>query len=32
MKRILCVGVIRAGKVTIKTNNDKELNKYVQER
>ena len=32
MKRILCVGVIRKGKMTIKTSNDKELNKYVQER
>ena len=32
MKRILCVGVIRAGKVTIKTNNDKEIKRDVQER
>lgn len=31
MKRILCVGVIKAGKVTMKTNN-KEIEKYVQER
>ncbi len=31
MKRILCVGVIMAGKVTIKINNDKEIKKYVQE-
>ena len=32
MKRIICVGVIRGGKMTIKTWNDKERNKYVQER
>ena len=31
MKRILCVGVIRAGKLVIKTNNE-ELEKYVQEK
>jgi hypothetical protein len=31
MKRILCVGVIRAGKLVIKTNS-KELEKYVQEK
>lgn len=31
MKRILCVGVIRAGKLTIKSSS-KEINKYVQER
>lgn len=32
MKRILCVGVIRKGKMTIKTCNEKEIKKYVQER
>ena len=32
MKRILCVGVIRAGKMTIKTCNEKEIKRYVQER
>lgn len=32
MKRILCVGVIRGGKMTIKTCNNKEIKKYVQER
>lgn len=32
MKRILCVGVIRRGKITIKTCNDKEIEKYVQEK
>ena len=32
MKRILCVGVIRAGKITIKACNDKEIEKYVQEK
>ena len=32
MKRILCVGVIRRGKTTIKTCNEKEIEKYVQER
>ena len=32
MKRIICIGVIRAGKMTIKTNNDKEIKRYVQER
>lgn len=31
MKRILCVGVIRAGKLKIKTNN-KEIERYVQEK
>ena len=31
MKRILCVGVIRDGRLTMKTNNE-EINKYVQER
>ncbi len=31
MKRILCVGVIRDGRITMKTNNE-EINKYVQER
>ena len=31
MKRILCVGVIRAGNLKIKTNN-KEIDKYVQEK
>lgn len=31
MKRILCVGVIRKGKMIIKTCNDKEIKKYVQE-
>ena len=31
MKRILCVGVIRAGRLEIKTNN-KEMEKYVQEK
>lgn len=31
MKRILCVGVIRAGKLEIKTNN-KEIEKYVPEK
>lgn len=29
MKRILCVGVIRAGKIVIKTNSE-EMKKYVQ--
>lgn len=32
MKRILCVGVIRKGKMTIKTCNEKDIKKYVQER
>ena len=32
MKRILCVGVIRKGKMTIKTCNEKEIKRYVQER
>ncbi len=32
VKRILCVGVIRGGKITIKTCNEKEINRYVQER
>ena len=32
MKRILCVGVIRKGNVTIKACNEKEIKKYVQER
>jgi hypothetical protein len=32
VKRILCVGVIRKGKMTIKTCNEKEIKKYVQER
>ncbi|EJZ50517.1 hypothetical protein CSBG_03564 [Clostridium sp. 7_2_43FAA] len=32
MKRILCVGVIKSGKMTIKTSNDKEIKKYVQEK
>ena len=31
MKRILCVCVIRAGKLEIKTNN-KEIERYVQEK
>ena len=31
MKRILCVGVIRAGKLEIKINN-KEIDRYVQEK
>lgn len=31
MKRILCVDVIRVGNMTIKTSNDKEIKKYVQE-
>ena len=31
MKRILCVGVIRAGRLEIKTNN-KEVERYVQEK
>ena len=31
MKRILCVGVIRAGKLEMKTDN-KEMKKYVQEK
>lgn len=29
MKRIPCVGVIRGGKMTIKTCNNKEIKKYV---
>ena len=29
VKRILCVGVVRGGKVTIKTSNDKERTKDV---
>lgn len=29
MKRILCVGVIRKGKMIIKTSDDKEIKKYV---
>ena len=29
MKRILCVGVIRGGKMTIKTCNEKERKQYV---
>lgn len=32
MKRILCVGVIRNGKMTIRTCNEKEIEKYVQEK
>lgn len=32
MKRILCIGVIRKGKMTIKTFDEKEMDKYVQER
>lgn len=32
MKRIICVGVIRNGKMAIKTCNEKEIEKYVQER
>ncbi len=32
MKRILCVGVIRGGKMTIKISNDKVIKRYVQER
>lgn len=32
MKRILYVGVIRNGKMTIKTCNAKEIEKYVQEK
>lgn len=32
MKRILCVGVIRKGEMTIKTCNEKERKRYVQER
>lgn len=31
VKRILCVGVIRKGKIEIKTNN-KEIERYVQDR
>lgn len=31
MKRILCVGVIRDGKLVIKTNNE-EVIRYVQEK
>lgn len=31
MKRILCVGVIRAGRLEIQTNN-KEIERYVQEK
>ena len=31
MKRILCAGVIRNGKIEIKTNN-KEIERYVQEK
>lgn len=30
MKRILCVGVIRNWKITIRTCNEKEMEKYVQ--
>lgn len=29
MKKILCVGVIRNGTITIKTCNEKEIDKYV---
>lgn len=29
MKRILCVGVIRKGKMTIKTSNEKEIRRNV---
>lgn len=32
MKRVLCVGGIRKGKVTIKTCSDKKIKKYVQEK
>lgn len=32
MKRILCVGVIRSGKMTIRTCNEKEKKQYVQEK
>lgn len=32
MKRILCIGVIIKGKMTIKTCDEKEIDKYVQER
>lgn len=32
MKRILCVGLIRNGKMTIKTCNEKEIRRNVQER
>lgn len=32
MKKIICIGVIRAGKMTIKTCNEKERKQYVQER
>lgn len=32
MKRILCVGVIRKGNMTIKACSEKEIKKYVQER
>ena len=32
MKRILCVGLIRRGNITIKTCNEKEIEKYVQEK
>lgn len=32
MKKVLCVGVIRNGKITIKTCNEKEIDKYVQEK
>lgn len=31
VKRILCVGVIRGGKLEVKTNN-KEIERYVQEK
>lgn len=32
MKRILCVDVIRKGNMIIKTCNEKEMDKYVQEK
>ncbi len=32
MKRILCVGVIRKGKMSIKTCDKKEIEKHVQEK
>lgn len=32
MKRTLCVGVIRNGKMTIKTCDEKEIEKHVQEK
>ena len=32
MKRILCLGAIKGGKMTIKACNNKEIKKYVEER